>query len=81
LLRLNENLENEVTVLCLVGQVVDTIPNDSERRLVNECSGGTREVALPAVSVVANHVSGLPSLQKHFLLLQTLCHKNSSMSF
>jgi hypothetical protein len=43
LLRLHENLENEVMVFCLVGQVIDTNPNDSELWVVYKRSGGTTE--------------------------------------
>lgn len=43
LLRLHENLENDVMVSCLVGQVIDT----NELRGVYKRSGATREVSLP----------------------------------
>lgn len=47
MLRLHENLENDVMVSCLVGQVIDT----NKLWVVYKRSGATREVALPAVSV------------------------------
>lgn len=79
-MRLHENLQNDVMVFCLVGQVIDT----NELWVAYKCSGGTREVALSAVvscCLSTSHVSGLLSLEKHFLVLQTLCHKHSTTSF
>lgn len=49
MLRLHENLENEVMVFCLMGQVIDI----NELWVEYKRSGGTREAALSAVSVVA----------------------------
>jgi hypothetical protein len=49
--RLHENLENEVMAFCLVGQVIDTNPNDFELWVVYKRSG-TREMALQAVNCV-----------------------------